>query len=51
MYLLYLTRVGVTSHSLERVLSGEDISDFIDEIVVHFEAQELELLMKGDLKP
>eukprot|EP00026_Physarum_polycephalum_P009196 Phypoly_transcript_09310.p1 GENE.Phypoly_transcript_09310~~Phypoly_transcript_09310.p1 ORF type:complete len:434 (+),score=69.05 Phypoly_transcript_09310:88-1389(+) len=43
-------RVGVTSHSLDKILSGEEIGDFIDEVVVHFEAKALEELTKGGVE-
>lgn len=40
------SRVGVTSHSLDKVLAGEDeLVDFLDEIVLHFEAQQLEAII------
>jgi hypothetical protein len=39
----------VTSHSLDKILTGEEIGDFIDEVVVHFEAKALEQLTKGEI--
>ena len=42
-------RVGVTSHALDKILTGEEIGGFIDEVVVHFEAKALEQLTDGGL--
>jgi hypothetical protein len=39
----------VTSHALDKIMTGEEIGDFIDEVVVHFEAQMLEQLTNGEI--
>lgn len=42
-------RVNVVSHSLDSILSGEELDDFLDDIISNFQAREIDHITKASL--
>jgi len=40
-------RVNVVNHSLDSVLSGEDLDDFLDEVITNFQARDLDEIINA----